>query len=394
MSRRILVLDSYAHTLAVVRSLSRSGYQVTTGVDSDSADFNYVRRSRYVRSSWVHPPINDNSDRFLRALLGFLEATPDLGLIYPVGERSVRYLAKTRTRIPERVAIIMPPNEILSACLDKPTAYRIAEECGVPVPDTRTVGSAEELREAIDDLGLPSIVKALDSTHSVKGKKCIFIHDKAGIDRLADEWPEEHDRLIVQNEIRGTRYNCDIVASNGKIEDYFESEILRTDRADYSGISVLDRSMAPDPAHRRYCEQFVSRLGYTGLTLIQFLKDASTGSSYFLEANPRTGATIALSVHCGLDLPADAVRACTQKSLSASDNYPLNVRQYWLMGDLRGVRRSLKEGDIGVSQLPRELASVIGNGLRANCHRTFSWRDPKPISKIIRNDLRRMIRKL
>jgi len=382
MSQEILVLDCHVHTLTVIRSLSRAGYQVTLGVTADELNRGFVHVSQLISSTWLHPDIVDDPAGFDTALLVFLERNPQLKLIFPVGENSVREIASIRAAIPPGVLIAMPENEAVEICLNKARAYRVAEKCQIPVPETRTVNSTQELCAAINELGFPSIVKASDSTSLLLGKKCVFVRTRSDLEALVDKWPDSQDDFVVQNEIKGLRYNCDVVAENGLIQLYFESEILRTDQADYAGNSVFDRSVRPSTLHKDYCERFVADLNYTGLALIQFLRDEHTGESNFLEANPRAGSTIALAVHCGIDLPAASLRAHIGNSSDSDKRYPINRAQNWLHGDLLGLRKARINREVGLRQSFVWLSKAVADFIRADCHASFVWRDPKPTMKL------------
>jgi len=359
MSQEILVLDCHVHTLTVIRSLSRAGYQVTLGVTADELNRGFVHVSQLISSTWLHPDIVDDPAGFDTALLVFLERNPQLKLIFPVGENSVREIASIRAAIPPGVLIAMPENEAVEICL-----------------------STQELCAAINELGFPSIVKASDSTSLLLGKKCVFVRTRSDLEALVDKWPDSQDDFVVQNEIKGLRYNCDVVAENGLIQLYFESEILRTDQADYAGNSVFDRSVRPSTLHKDYCERFVADLNYTGLALIQFLRDEHTGESNFLEANPRAGSTIALAVHCGIDLPAASLRAHIGNSSDSDKRYPINRAQNWLHGDLLGLRKARINREVGLRQSFVWLSKAVADFIRADCHASFVWRDPKPTMKL------------
>ncbi len=385
MSQHALVLDCHEHTLTVVRSLARLNYTVTLGVTRDDLARGFVHASRCVTSTWLHPDIVDDAAAFKVALSDFLTSNAHIDLIFPVGENSVRGLAAIRAGLPGGVTVAMPDNEIVYTCLDKPSAYWVADKCQVPVADTRTVNSVAGLRDAVDDLGLPVIAKASDSTSLLLGKKCIFIRTATDLAELVANWPSGQDDIIVQNEIRGRRHNCDIVAVNGQIRLYFESEILRTDQIDYAGNSVFDRSIPPTAEHREYCERLIAELNYTGLTLIQFLRDGESGNSYFLEANPRAGSTIGLAVNCGVDMLAASVKAHKGELSDCDARYPVNRSQNWLHGDLLGLRKARINGETRMRQTFAWLAQALSNFMRADYHTTFVWNDPLPTIKLYWN---------
>jgi predicted ATP-grasp superfamily ATP-dependent carboligase len=389
MSQQILILECYQHTLVVLRSLSRAGYQVTLGVTEQEISEGFVHVSRHVSSTWMHPDIIDDPTGFDSALIDFLEQNPQVKLIYPVGENSVRKLATIRAELPSGVAVTMPGNNVVESCLSKSTAGRIAERCHIPAPATRNVNSLRELRKTIRALGLPAIVKPADSRSTLLGKKCVFVRSESDLEALEKNWPEHGQNCVAQNEITGLRHNCEFVARNGHIVQYFESEVLRTDELDYSGNSVFHRSIAPNPLHREYCERYVAELSYTGIGLFQFFCDAQSGRSYFLEANPRTGAGITLAVHCGVDLPAAAVAVHLGDRIDPESSYPVNRSVSWLNGDLSGFRRAVLRKELRAGQSVRWLARMLYDFVRSDCHTTFTWEDPKPTLFLYRGLFRR-----
>jgi len=393
MYEQILVLDCHVHTLTVLRSLASAGHKITLGVTEEELNRGFVHKSRFAASTWTHPDIIENPEEFNKAFLNYLHTNPQIRCIFPVGENSVRGLTKIRSDIPHGVLIAMPENDVVEACLDKPSAYRIAEICQIPVPGTRIVNTKQELRAAAKELGLPVIAKASDSTTLLLSRKCIFVRTGPELDALVENWPRTRAEFVVQKEIRGVRHNCDIVAENGRLRLFMESEILRTDQPDYAGNSVFDRSIPPTPVLRDYCERLVAELNYTGLALIQFLRDGRTGESYFLEANPRAGSTIGLAVNCGVDLPAASVRAHFGNSLESDGRYPLNRAQNWFHGDLLGLRKARLNREVGSRQSIVWLARAIADFIRADYHTTFVWNDPKPTITLYRNLLMRTLRK-
>jgi predicted ATP-grasp superfamily ATP-dependent carboligase len=391
MTQQVLVLDCYEHTLTVVRSLTRAGYEVILGVTANDLDRGYVHVSRCISSTWLHPDVVDEPEKFDAALLAYLKENSQVRTIFPVGENSVRKLAAIRHLIPPDTLIAMPSNDAIETCMNKPRAYQLADECGIPVPGTRTVRSSEELITAIDELGLPAIAKPLDSTTLLLNKKCVFIRTADDLEALARNWPDNDDPFVVQNEITGIRHNCDVVAVNGDIRMYFEAEILRTDQLDYAGNSVFDRSVLPDAEHREYCRRFVAALNYTGLTLIQFLRDPATGKTCFLEANPRAGAAISLAVSCGVDLPAANVAACAG-TLAASDaDYPTRRTRSSFHDDLQGIRKALVYGEVSVGQTVAWIGRACFDAIRADYYSTLVWNDPKPTMKLYWNLFTRLI---
>ena len=391
MSKRILVLGCYEHTLTIARSLARAGHQVTLGVTPEQLEQGFVHHSRVIRDTWSHPDIVGQPAAFDSALLNYLNASSRFDAIFPVGEDDIRRVASVRHQLPGDLVVVMPSNSAVRRCLNKESSNALASECAVPTAATRTVRSVHEMRQAIRELGLPAIAKPAESTSLLLKKKCVFIRTHADLDSLCQRWPETDHDIIVQNEIAGVRHNCDLVAENGRIKRYFEAEILRTDQLDNAGNSVLDRSIPPNTLHREYCERMVAALNYTGMALFQFLRDPQTGETCFLEVNPRSGAAISLAVGCGMEMPAAAVHACSNESLELEEEYPCYKVRHCLHDDLQGLRKARVYGEVDSRQTIGWLARICRDAARADFFSTLVLNDLKPTLGIYWNMLTRLI---
>jgi len=391
MSKRILVLGCYEHTLTIARSLARAGHQVILGVTPEQHEQGFVHRSRSVASTWIHPDIVDQPAAFDSALLAYFANNTHVDVLFPVGEDDIRRVACVRESLPREIVVVMPSNDAVHRCLNKESSNRLASECGVPTAGTRTVRTARELRHAIEELGLPAIAKPAESTSLLLNKKCLFIRTVDELESLCLDWPATEIDVVVQNEIAGIRHNCDLVAENGEIKRYFEAEIIRTDQLDYAGNSVLDRSIPPTPAHREYCEKMVAALNYTGMALFQFLRDPQSGETCFLEVNPRSGAAISLAVGCGMEMPAAAVSACSAEPLECSEEYPRYQVRHCLHDDLQGLRKARVYGEVDSRQTLIWLARICKDAVRADFFSTLVLNDLRPTLRIYWNMLARLL---
>lgn len=391
MSKRILVLGGYEHTLTIARSLARAGHQIILGVTPERTEEGFVHHSRFVTDTWLHPDIVEQPAAFDAALLNYLQSGAPVDAIFPVGEDDIRRVAAVRHNLPSDLVVVMPSNTAVHRCLNKESSNALAEECAVPTAGTRTVRSVHELRQAIAELGLPAIAKPAESTRLLLKKKCVFIRTNDELEWLCRNWPVAESDVIVQNEIAGIRHNCDLVAANGRIKRYFEAEILRTDQLDNAGNSVLDRSIPANPLHREYCERMVAALNYTGMALFQFLRDPQTGETCFLEVNPRSGAAISLAVGCGMEMPAAAVDVCSDESLDFNDEYPHYKVRHCLHDDLQGLRKARVYGEVDTCQTLLWLCRIFWDAVRADFFSTLVLNDLRPTLRIYSNMLRRLL---
>ncbi|MFC6720846.1 5-(carboxyamino)imidazole ribonucleotide synthase [Halobacteriaceae bacterium SHR40] len=75
---------------------------------------------------------------------------------------------------------VHPAPETLRLIQDKLVQKRRLEEAGIPVPDFRTVDSAEDLRAALEDFGYPAMLKAREGGYDGRGN--ILVETEADVE--------------------------------------------------------------------------------------------------------------------------------------------------------------------------------------------------------------------
>jgi len=387
VGQKILLLGNYRHTITVVRSLGRAGFSVVLGQD----DYDVVAQySRYCSETWAHPKLEDHEEGFGLALEGFAAKRPDVPLVFPIGESMLVYMIQNAARFPT-LKIVAPAISTVFNCLDKKRSYDIARKAGIPVPGWLLAGSLEDLQKAAREIGYPCVVKPNRSNRYFFGRKAIVCRSPADVSRSFQSWPEGKERLIVQRYIESDRPNCHFRAVDGKLMEYYEHMVVRTDRIDETGFEIDGVSVAPTPILRDYCSALIRALNYSGVGCVQFLTDRSKGKAYFLEINPRLDATCALPYAAGVDFPLYAVQCLLPEGMPESVStvpYPTGVRIHYLMGDLQGLVRGLEDRSVSALKALRWLYRMGKSSLSAKIHLTFQWNDPGPTIRLYGNLLK------
>ncbi len=370
MSEAVLVIGDYQQTIAVVRSLSRSGRTVIMGEQSRRA---FATLSRHTRDVWKHPDPRQTTE-FANALDEFLAQRHDIRWVFPVGESDLLALIACRDQRTPRVQRAMPAPAVVRACLDKPTSYALADELNIPQMQSGTAQSFRQLQEFVAKIGTPIVVKCPDSTRLIDGRKALIIRSGDAFERSRMMLAAARYPLIVQAWFDGVRHNCQFAANDGRITAYFEQRVLRTDVPDGTGNGVEGISVAPSPDLYAYSAALVERLGYTGVGCAQFLVNIETGESTYLELNPRLDATCELAYRCGIDLP----RLAIEPAASAPGSYPIGRRFHWLLGDLRAMNAQIKSGEPARSAISTSIRKVAAAHWQAHYKLTWDWTDPLP----------------
>jgi biotin carboxylase len=380
----VLVLGNYRHTLVVTRSLARAGYGVVVVNDRDDGKREFVEFSKSVSRVWRLPACRDDAS-FIDALVAYLKG-PGSGVkyVFPVGEISLRNLAEASARFENLATLVMPKAETALLCLDKRRIYERAQALGIPVAPWSDGEDRGRWKRKAVEYGFPVVIKRKNSFALVREKKAVIIGTESALDDFLKTLADDPDpsSLLLQKFVSGERRNCNIAAVDGKITAILETRTLRTDAADGTGYGVDVATVAVSEDLRRHCEALVADLRYTGIGMIQFLIDPANSAPSLLEINPRLGALAALPMFAGYDFPLMAVECAADKGVgpvpgsTAGPSYPVDMRAYWLYGDILGLLRHARR------QPPLESLRWGGRILLALCthrrHVTWRWDDPLP----------------
>lgn len=374
----ILVVGTYRQTLTVVRSLARAGQNVILGVNGDAATCDF---SRYVGEIWHHPNPAEECDAFFDLLSGLLSNRNDIKAIIPVGEVEIRHFMGRYAEISLQAKLLMCEPELLAVCLDKPPMSAVVDQLGIPQSRYALAADCQSLISAADTIGYPCVVKLADSEFLLHGKKALIYENADAIRLDFSKWPIESKTLIVQSYVAGKRLNLYFFAREGRVTSLGQVLALRTDRTDGTGLSVSGRTVSPDRTLVEYCQAIVRHLNYTGVGCMQFLVDDANGITTFLEHNPRLGAGCVLPYLAGLDLPRLMLEfALEGQSIPNTPTFPckVGVEYAWTAGDLMGLKRAIKNREVGASGTMRWLFEMAKSTLSTPNHVSWDWRDPLP----------------
>ncbi|WP_161594567.1 ATP-binding protein [Marimonas lutisalis] len=348
--------------------------------------------SRAVSEVWDAPK-TAKEPGFFECLSEYLAERPDIGAVVPVEESYVLGLARNRAKLPPDRIYGTPSDEIVTTCLDKVAMLEVAGRAGVPSAAAQVVETLDQIFDAAARIGFPLIVRPLSSLQPIAGRKAFITQEESVLREALTEWPEGHDRLIVQRFIRGPRFNVDFAAQKGRVIRAVATQILRTDAYDGTGIDVCGKTLPMPDDLREFTARMAAALDYTGVGLIQFMVDRDRDEISFLELNPRFNGNTAVPDRAGLelcrlsiDLAEDPDR---EEKVFESEG---GLRHAWFYGDVQGIRKSVSHGMMRRGQVPGALWQAVRDAVTADFHVIWSWRDPRPGISQFTNSLRNAFR--
>ena len=381
-ARTVLLLGNYRPAIAIARALAKEGIRVIVGGEGEPLG---AHCSRYVDEIWDHPKLADDEMCFLDALMDLLSARPDIEAVLPVTEEFALFLAAHEEQVKSRVRLASPRRATIEVFNDKLAALTLAQEQGVPTLPFAHVNSYGSLLDEARTIGFPLTVRGIGATARIAGRKALICEDMAALKNALPTWPEDHSSLLLQRFAHGTRRNIYFASQQGRLIGVCQTQILRTNAPDGTGLAVDGATEQPDGDLVADTEKLVAATNYTGIGLAQFIVDPARHERCFLELNPRVSGSHAVAERAGLPLSLLAVelsqgeRDDTRPAHSeASYAARTGLRYAWTDGDLLAAKYAVLDGTISPRKAALWVWKAVRSAFAADIQMVWSWRDPGP----------------
>lgn len=338
---QVLVTDGEQRSsLAVVRSLGRAGYQVEV---CSAYKRPLAGASKYSRAEYLTPDPGDSTTAYMSALSELVRQR-GIGVLIPMTDVSASVVLGLRAVHPELV-IPFPGQDVWDQVADKQRLMEVASEVGVPVPRQMVVRDhGEELasvRDWASDIGYPVILKphrsAVVKETGVRKFGVRIVSSGEELSRQLGAFSVEAFPVLVQECIRGPGLGAFFLSMDGEVVASFGHRRLR-EKPPTGGVSVLRESVPLREDLRRHSEALLRYFRWSGVAMVEFKEDASTGTPYLMEINGRFWGSLQLAIDAGVDFPTlllERFLAADRKPMAAArTDYVTGIRSRWLWGDL------------------------------------------------------------
>jgi 5-(carboxyamino)imidazole ribonucleotide synthase len=174
-------------------------------------------------------------------------------------------------RFVREMAPIFPPPEALEAAQDRTAEKALFDELGVPTPAHEAVATPDGLRESLERIGVPAVLKTRRFGYDGKGQAVIrdpLLAEDAW--RAIGEVPAILERLIAfdrELSILGVRGRDGSTVFYPLIENRHRDGILRLSLAPAPDLTLGMQSTAEG-----YARKVMDRLGYVGVLAIELFQ--------------------------------------------------------------------------------------------------------------------------
>jgi hypothetical protein len=247
-----LVTDGHLRqSLATVRSLGRRGLTV--------AALSASREVPVFWSRWCDCGFVCHAGESTHAYLAYLEELLEDSrppVLIPTHDGTIALLRQYRSRLERYTHIALADEPAMSVAVNKEQTIAAAVRVGVRVPPSLTVNAISDLPHAVQELGLPAVVKPSESwlqrrNEGIwKGPQLVTTTDEAR--RAVAEIIGLGGVALCQPLLTGRREAVSFLYANGEIHARFAQWAKRT-IPPLGGTSVLRQSIAvpSDMARRR-----------------------------------------------------------------------------------------------------------------------------------------------
>jgi len=373
----VLILDAgLRQSLVSIRSLGRHGLRVAALEAAANVPAFSSRWCQYKNLSRV----NEGREQYLIPLEQTLNRTAARVLITS-SDATVDLIRQHRERLERRVSIALAKEVALSIAINKQKTRESAERLGLAIPNAVTINNVDDLKTALDEIGLPAVIKPVESwvksPYQDSRLQSALVTSVQEAKDVVENLMKFGTTALFQQLLLGRRESIHLMYAQGQVHARFAQWAKRTDPP-LGGASVLRQSIAIPSDTGEQAERLVREIDLEGYSEVEFRRD-SEGKPYLMEINPRLSASIGLAVCAGVDFPYLLYQWASGERISVVTNYREGVWMRYLMGDLTATFAALREhGKPGVTAPPKALLDFCTSFFIPSKYDDFDWSDPLP----------------
>jgi predicted ATP-grasp superfamily ATP-dependent carboligase len=384
VSYDVLVVDArLRQSLVTLRSLGQRGKLVAAlEVSNNIETSNSVPAfsSRWCQQKFIAPSFEQDTEPFYTYLEQVLNQTGAQVLITS-SDGTLEVLRKYRNLLEPRVRIALAKEPALSIATNKDLTLDIAAKLGIGVPRGVNISSANEVTAALHEIGLPAVVKPVESWiwGEQKGSRlvCKLVTTPEEARLAVEELTASGGSVLFQQFLSGEREAINLLYANGEIFARFAQWAKRT-APPLGGISVYRQSIALPADIGEQTERLVREIDLEGYSEVEFRRD-SEGHPYLMEINPRLSASVEVAVRAGVDFPYLLYQWARGDRIDHVKGYRVGGWMRFLEGDIIATAQALTQrGRPGVAPPTRVLVDFFLSFFIPSGYDHFNWKDPHP----------------
>ncbi len=350
-----LVLDAEnRQSLVTVRSLGKRGLTVVALANKD-------RKAPAFSSRWcsktIVSPAAEGTEEYATFILDFVSRN-HVNAIIPSSDSTIDILNRHRDAISRHTHIAIASREAFDRANNKIKTLETARGLGILIPRGVSVTSSGDVDRAIEELGLPVIVKPVESW--IKGpagmkRVCpLLAATREEAHRMVNDLLQYGGQAIFQEYLTGAREAVSLIFARNTVYARFAQLATRT-QPPIGGTSVVRRSIEIPQDIGIQAEHLVRALDLEGYSEVEFRRDAR-GVPYLMEINPRLSASVEIAVRSGVDFPYLIYQWAARKPITIANRFRTGIWERDLAGDIINLAQTINER--GRPGIPSPLIAI------------------------------------
>ena len=375
-----LVLDAgLRQSLATVRALGRRGLRVAAlGTTSGVPTFS----SRWCKQAFVCPADEGTEEYF-----SYLEQLLDrykVGVLITSSDATLSLIRQHREQLETKVRIALAKEPALGIAVNKERTLEVAKRLGLSIPRALSVEAVSEVESALDEIGLPAIIKPTESWgwNEAEGMrlacKLVTSVDEAKI--VVKDFTRFGGKVLFQQFITGRTDSDSLIYANNQIYACYAQWHTRI----VGGESAVRQSIAVPSDIGNQAERLVREIDLEGCSEVEFRRDGAE-KPYLMEINPRLWASTELGIRSGVDFPYLLYQWASGEKIDKVESYPVGARLRYLKGDVLNTAAALipsrQRGRPEMEKTPaaRAILDFLLTFFSPMGYDCVDWKDPLPV---------------
>jgi predicted ATP-grasp superfamily ATP-dependent carboligase len=372
----VAMVDADARqSLVTIRSLGQAGVRV--GAFDFAFSPAFLSRWRTVSG---YLPDGREERLYVEAIVDLARTFHPRALI-PARDDTIEVLRHGRGEIESELGLALAPEDALAIAVNKERTLALASRLGIHVPISVAVADLASVSAAIEQTGLPVVVKPTESwvASATGGRRLtsVLALDVEEARLATADAIGAGGTVILQPWLQGSREAVSIFYADGRILARF-AQVAHRMLPPLGGSSVVRESIALPQDLAEAAEELVRAAGLEGYSEVEFRRDLD-GTPYLMEINPRLSASVEVAVRSGVDFPGLLYAWAAGLPLTPVSGYREGVRMRWLGGDIKWLGETIRQRGRPEVLTPGAASRAFASDcLTPYAYDYASWRDPAP----------------
>jgi predicted ATP-grasp superfamily ATP-dependent carboligase len=394
----VLVMDAkLRQSLVSVRSFGQRGMRAAALEMENLAQVVPTFASRWCQRSFIAPSFEHAPEIFVQYLERLLEAN-NVRVLITSSDGTLAVIRQYRERLERRVKIALASESALVLAINKDQTLALAEQLGVGVPHGVHVKSVSEVPAALHEVGLPVVVKPVESwvwgdDNQSDRLICKLATTLEEAQEAVEALTLSGGTVLIQQFLAGEREAVSLLYANGEIYARF-AQWARRMQPPLGGTSVYRQSIAVPQDIGEQAERLVRAIDLEGYCEVEFRRDAA-GKACLMEINPRLSASVEVAVRAGVDFPYLLFQWANGERIDRITNYRTGRWMRYLQGDFLTTMQCVSQrGRPGVTPPARAMLDFATAFFVPSGYDYFDWKDLRPGFAATRDFGRTIVRRL